>query len=533
MKEKLLLVGYGMVGHRFLEEFKDLGGFERWEVTVLSEEDVRAYDRVNLSKLFYEQSYDLFFPSTDIFINNGVKFFYNSKVIRLDLQNNFAVLDNATKFGFDRCVLATGSYPFVPPVQGYDDQSCFTYRSIANATQIIEKAKTCSTALVIGGGLLGIEAAAALQNLDLEVEVIERSERVLPTQLDEQGSLLLEKKLRQQGLGLKLSHVVKKMKTCDDKSLEVEVNNTTNDDAPRIIKTDMVVFSVGVRPNDHLAFESGLAISPRGGIEVDSTCRTSCESVYAIGECASFGSRCYGLVGPGYQMAKIAACNIIGIHNEITYLDTSTTLKLAGLPVASFGNPFIDDDSNQIIYCDPSNSIYRVLVTSKQENQLLGGILLGDSSNFSLLRSLVLDSQNQPSSLFDLVLPQNNDDIAAYSTCECNEVSFKQVNDLIKENQFISLDEVAKTLGLDSECRTCLVNVKSWVDESSKNSLNAKSYICFHFDYSIEEIYRIVSINHFTDFDNFIEAYGRGRGCRDCKIIIEDAIQKQKLAVGA
>ncbi len=530
MKKQLLLIGYGMVGHKFLEEFKDLDGFEKWNVTVISEEAVGAYDRVNLSKLFYEQNYNLFFSSEATFAKAGVRFFYNSKAIELDTQNHFVVLDDGKIIEFECCVLATGSYPFVPPVVGIDPQRCFTYRNIVDATQIIEKAKTSSKALVIGGGLLGIEAGAALQNLDLEVELVEQSKRVMPTQLDAQGSTLLEKKLLQQGIKLTLAHLVSKIETNYDSSLSVELKPLFDAENPIITRTDMVIFSVGVRPNDHLARKAGLVISPRGGIEVDLTSQTSCESIYAIGECASIDNKSYGLVGPGYQMAKVAASNIVGVANKICYLDTSTKLKLSGLEVGSFGNPFADSNVDKIIYYDPKNFIYRTLVISKEQNKLLGGILIGDSSSFSVFRSLILDPQDQEVNFSDLVLPQNDDALVAGSICNCDKITFVQIADLVNHSPYLNSEEILEKLGTSFYCKFCLSEVKDLVSKAYKCIMRQKQFVCFHFDYSTDQLNEIASTNYFADFDTFIQNYGRGRGCNICKKVVEDAMGKQKLA---
>ena len=286
------------------------------------------------------------------------------------------------EIAYDAVVLATGSAPFVPPVPGIDKKGVFVYRTIEDLEQIIAYGLSIRKAAVIGGGLLGLEAAKAAYDLGLETHVVEFAPRLMPRQIDEAGSRVLVGKINALGVQVHLNKNTKEilgngkvegMAFADGGELDVK----------------MIVVSAGIKPRDDLARGCGLMVGQRGGVVVDDQLRTSDPDIYAIGEVALYGGMIYGLVAPGYEMAEIAAANLLGQSRTFTGADMSTKLKLMGVDVASFGNCFADDKTAKGITCeDPFKGSYKKLLFNLDGTRLLGGILVGDASEYGMLSML-------------------------------------------------------------------------------------------------------------------------------------------------
>ncbi len=228
-------------------------------------------------------------------------------------------------------MLATGSYPFVPPIPGNDLAGCFVYRTLDDLDRIAAHAAAAKSGVVIGGGLLGLEAANALKQLGLETQVVEFAPNLMAVQLDNGGAAMLREKIVALGVGVHTS----KATTAIVREADGLRLNFADGGA---LRTDMVVFSAGIRPQDALARGCALQVGERGGIHIDGQCRTSDPDVLAIGECALWDNKIYGLVAPGYQMARIAAATLAGEDACFSGADMSTKLKLLGVDVASFGD---------------------------------------------------------------------------------------------------------------------------------------------------------------------------------------------------
>src|SRR6185295_14367466 len=231
---------------------------------------------------------------------------------------------------YDTLVIATGSYPFVPPIPGRDRAGCFVYRTLEDLEAIRESASEAKVGAVIGGGLLGLEAAKALKDLGLETHVVEFAPRLMAVQLDASGGQLLRRKI--ESLGVRV-HSSKSTKEIVDGSAHTHRMVFADGGA---LETDLIVYSAGIRPHDELARLAKLAVGERGGVVVDDHCRTSDPDIYAVGECALWSGRIYGLVAPGYQMAQVAARHLAGEADaKFGGADMSTKLKLMGVDVAS------------------------------------------------------------------------------------------------------------------------------------------------------------------------------------------------------
>ena len=331
-RARVLVVGNGMVGHKFIDCLLDANQVNH-DILTFSEEPRLAYDRVQLSSYFSGASVDdLMLTSEQYYQDRGVSFLLRDKVVELDRERKYVVTESGRKEPYDKLVLATGSFPFVPPIPGNDQEHCLVYRTIEDLEAITASAQSSKVGVVIGGGLLGLEAANALKNLGLESHVVEFAPRLMAVQLDEGGGTLLRRKIESLGVGVHTEKATSEIVAGSERRYRMNFADGSH------LETDMIVFSAGIRPQDSLARQFGLEIGERGGIVVNNYCQTSDENIYAIGECALWSGRIFGLVSPGYTMAKVAACHIAGDCDEFVGADMSTKLKLLGVDVASIGD---------------------------------------------------------------------------------------------------------------------------------------------------------------------------------------------------
>ena len=301
---------------------------------------------------------------------------------------------------YDALVLATGSYAFVPPVPGRDLPSCHVYRTLDDLDAIradADRARRTTeppVGVVIGGGLLGLEAANALRSFGLEAHVVEMAPRLMAAQLDDAGGALLSRMITDLGITVHTGVGTDAIRPAQRnrpvrRSDETEAVQVVLSDGS-VIDTGLVVFAAGVRPRDELARDAGLAIAERGGVQTDLSCATADCSVYAIGEVAAIDGRCYGLVGPGYTGAEVVADRLGGGAAEFPEADMSTKLKLLGVDVASFGDAMgATPNCLEVAVNDAVKQTYAKLVLSDDAKTLLGGILVGDASAYGILRPMV------------------------------------------------------------------------------------------------------------------------------------------------
>ncbi|WP_084640351.1 FAD-dependent oxidoreductase [Meiothermus rufus] len=383
MTERIVVVGNGMVGHKFLEVLRSRT--QDFALTVVTEEPCLAYDRVRLSEFFNEPRPNLSLGSYEQYAGWGVRII-NARAIAIDRERK-RVISAQQEVPYDILVLATGSYPFVPTVEGHDLEGCFTYRTLEDLTRIEAWAKHSRKGVVIGGGLLGLEAAGALLKLGLQAHVVELAPCLMPLQLDELGGQMLKRKLEALGIGVHLSKATQRIEARGSCVAALHFADGSS------LETDLVIFSAGIRPRDELARQSGLEVGERGGIVIDEHCRTSDPHIYAIGECALYQGRVYGLVAPGYEMARVLAERLTGGERSFSGADLSTKLKLLGVEVGSFGDAFARTlGAQEIHYTNFGKGIYKKLVLSEDGKRLLGGILVGDTSDYANLHSLVANA---------------------------------------------------------------------------------------------------------------------------------------------
>ncbi|GAA2433027.1 nitrite reductase large subunit NirB [Streptomyces lavendulocolor] len=510
----IVLVGHGMVGQRFLEALAERGVTERARVVVLCEEPRPAYDRVRLTSYFDGKTPDDLSMVEDGFMaRHGIELHLDDPAETIDREARTVTSRAGRVIAYDTLVLATGSYPFVPPVPGKDATGCFVYRTIEDLLAIEEYAKTARTGAVVGGGLLGLEAAGALKGLGLETHVVEFAPRLMPVQVDEGGGAALLRTIENMGLVVHTGTGTQEVLTEDGSVTGMALSDGTT------VTTDMVVFSAGVRPRDQLARDCGLTVGERGGIAVDERCRTSDPAVYAIGECAmAVDGRVYGLVAPGYEMALTAAATIAEEEaGGFTGADMSTKLKLLGVDVASFGDAHgTAEGCLDVVYSDSRSGIYKKLVVDP-DGVLLGGVLVGDAEAYGMLRPMT--GTKPPVAPEQLVLPaaagapvslgpQSLPDDAII--CSCHNVTKGAIC------ACSSLPEVKKCTKAGTGCGSCVKVIQQLLPKP------ADSGMCGCFTYTRSELYEIVRTMRFTSYAELLDSHGReeargGEGCEICK----------------
>ena len=529
--KRVVVVGHGMVGHRFVEALRSRDADGEWQVIVVAEEPEAAYDRVGLTG--YTEHWDrakLALPGNDYHGDDSVEVVLRDRVTRIDRDAKCVTTTLGRRITYDTLVLATGSYAFVPPIAGHDLPQCHVYRTLDDLDAI----RACALAanesktpvgVVIGGGLLGLEAANALRGFGLSTQVLEMSPHLMAAQLDAAGGALLNRMIR--GLGIEVHTGVSAesiqpiqknkplRKSQDDDSVRLTLNDGSSIDA------GLVVFAAGVRPRDELARQAGLDIAQRGGVLTDLSCVTSDPSIYAIGEVAAIDGRCYGLVGPGYTSAEVVADRLLGGEAQFGEADMSTKLKLLGVDVASFGDAQgRTPNCLDVVVNDPVKQTYAKLVLSDDAKTLLGGILVGDASAYGVLRPMV--ASELPGDPLSLIAPAADGnspglgvgalpDIA--QICSCNNVTKGELTDAICGG-CTDVASLKKCTLAGTSCGSCVPLLKQLLEAEGVEQSKA---LCEHFAHSRAELFEVISATSIRTFSGLIEKFGTGSGCDICK----------------
>lgn len=518
-RKNVVVVGHGMVAHRFVEALRIRDEQDAWSVTVLGEEADPAYDRVGLSS--YVGSWDrkeLALAGNDYAADDLVDLRVGTRAVGIDRDDRTVTTADGDVVSYDSLVLATGSYPFVPPVPGHDSPDCFVYRTLDDLDGIraaTERAKETGRAgIVIGGGLLGLEAANALRLLGVTPHVVEYNNRLMPAQVDEGGGRVLDRLVTDLGLVVHTGVGTEKIESGPD-GLRVCLSDGT------VLEAGLVVFSAGVRPRDELAREAGLELGARGGVLTDRSCRsTADEAVYAIGECAAVEGTCYGLVAPGYSTAEVVADRLVGGTAEFPGADLSTKLKLLGVDVASFGDAHATTPGAlEVVLSDSAKGTYAKLVVSDDAKTLLGGILVGDASAYGSLRPLV--GRELPGDPAALISPSGEKPGAGAlpddaEVCSCNGVTKGTICGAIADGA-CDIASVKACTNAGTTCGGCLPTVKQLLAQSGVQMSKA---LCEHFEQSRAELFEIVAATGIRTFSALISQYGTGRGCDICKPVV-------------
>ena len=531
-RHTIVVVGHGMVGHRFVQAAIERGLTKTHDIVVLGEEPRAAYDRVALTSWFERGSDELSLLPEGEYDDPRVRLELDAPVTAVDREDRTVTWGSGQVTAYDVLVLATGAAPFVPPVPGRERAGCFVYRTIEDLEAIREASREARAGIVIGGGLLGLEAANALVQLGLDTHVVEMAPRLMPVQLDDAGGTTLVRHVERLGVTAHTGVVTEEI-TGGDSVTGLRLKDGATIDA------EVVVFSAGIRPRDALARDCGLDVAERGGVLVDEQCRSSDPRVFAIGECAAPGGVMYGLVAPGYAMAEVVVDALLDGAGTFTGADMSTKLKLLGVDVASFGDAFgATPDSLELTYSDAVSGVYKKLVVSEREDGsfgLLGGILVGDATAYGVLRPMVSSGIALPDNPEQLILPPASGSAPTgmpdeAQVCSCNDVTKGEILAAVSAEEDPCLDAacVKKCTRAGATCGSCVPTVKNIVEEHlAKVGKVVDKGLCEHFRLTRQELFDVVAVHGYRRFDDIVEAHGAGRGCDICKPVIASILASQ------
>ena len=523
-KQRLVVVGNGMVGHRFLEELCERSDAGQFEITVFCAEPRLAYDRVHLSSYFsHHTSEELSLVKPGFYEKQGIRVLLNEAVKQIDVQQRQVHSNKGTVVEYDALILATGSYPWVPPITGSSHHECFVYRTIEDLKAIRAAAKQGKSGVVIGGGLLGLEAAGALKALGLETHVVEFAPVLMAEQLDRMGGELLRRKIEAMGVQVHTGKSTQEILMHGGKTAAHRLNFADGTQ----LEVDVVVFSTGIRPQDTLGRYSQLAIAERGGIVIDDHCVTSDPHIYAIGECAAWQGRFFGLVAPGYKMAQIVVDQLLGGDSRFEGADMSAKLKLLGVSVGSIGDAHgRTPGSHSYVFQDDHAGIYKKIVVSADGQSLLGAVLVGDVDDYGNLLQMKLNGLPLPAHPDSLILP-------AYAgakptlgvdalpdsaqICSCFDVTKGRIAAAVAAGHHTLAALKAETKA-GTGCGGCVPLITQVLNsELAKQGVEVKNHLCEHFPYSRQELFHLLKVGQIKSFEQAIAQHGHGYGCEVCK----------------
>jgi nitrite reductase (NADH) large subunit len=517
-RRPIVVIGNGMVGQRFCERLVEFDTDKRFRIVTFCEEPRAAYDRVGLTSFFaHRDAEQLMMARQEWYAENDVELHLGDRANLIDRRTRTVTSDKGVRIEYDKLILATGSFPFVPTLPGIDKRGIFVYRTIEDLQHIIEYAGKSRRCAVIGGGLLGLEAAKAAYDLGLETHVLEFAPRLMPRQVDDAGSRILVSKIEQLGVRVHLGKATKEIHG------NGAVEGISFGDGSRL-DVDMIIVSAGIRPRDDLAKQAGIQVGERGGILVNDRLETSDLNIFAVGECALHGGMVYGLVAPGYEMAEIVAGNLTGQDRHFSGTDLSTKLKLMGVDVASFGKyELTAEQATPLSFEDPFSGTYKKLVFSRAGDKLLGGILVGDAKDYGQLSMLAKSDAPLPCAPHELLvgsqssasLGEIGDDA---QVCSCNNVSKGAICTAIREQGLDDLAAVKKCTKAGTGCGGCMPLVTDiFKAELKKAGKAVVNHLCEHFPYSRTELFAIIKTKELRTFAAAIEHAGQGQGCEICK----------------
>ncbi|HDZ72004.1 MAG TPA: NAD(P)/FAD-dependent oxidoreductase [Aurantimonas coralicida] len=459
MTEKLVVIGNGMAPGRMLEHIFDKAP-DRYEVTIFNAEPRVNYDRIMLSPVLSgEKSYEeIVIHGDGWYIDHGITLYKGHRIVAIDRDAKTVTSDHGVTESYDKLVIATGSVPFIIPVPGKDLPGVITYRDLDDVQAMLLAAQSRAKAVVIGGGLLGLEAAAGLSARGMEVTVLHVMPTLMERQLDPAAGYLLQKAVEERGIEV-ITRANTKQIIGDGKVEGIELDDGT------IIPATLIVMAVGIRPNSGLAREAGLAVNR--GIVVDAGMRTSDADVLALGECAEVDGMVYGLVAPLYEMARVAAAHLADDRSAaFVHADTPTKLKVTGIDLYSLGDFADGEDRQEIVLRDATAGIYKRLVL--KGNRIIGTVLYGETSDGAWFNDLKKKATDISPMRETLIFGQSFqggaplDPMAAVAAlpddaeiCGCNGVCKSKITGAIAEKGLTSLDDVRAHTKASSSCGSC------------------------------------------------------------------------------
>jgi len=533
--KKIIVVGNGMVGYKFCEKFVSHNQNSGFKITIFGEEPRPAYDRVHLSEFFENgDAKALEMAPRSWYEDHGIELITGERITDIHRSSKKITTTKDLHYKYDYLVLATGSAPFVPNIAGIEKKGVFVYRTIedlegilAYAQKIKEHRSDTVKAAILGGGLLGLEAAKAVKDMGLEPHVVEFAPKLMPRQLDTRGSKVLQEKIESLGIHVHLSKATNKV-LGDDVITGMEFGEYDK------IDVEMLVVSAGIRPRDELAKTCSLKMGVRGGIVVNGKMQTTDPRIYAIGEVALLNNMIYGLVAPGYDMAEVAVNQILGNTDVVMNddIDMSTKLKLIGVDVASYGEPFMPVEKGySIIYENKTKNLYKRINISHDGKKLLGGILIGDATDYNMFHQIYLNSLPIPKDAEELIIGARGEGGSTFGSvmdipdvaqiCSCESVTKGAICCAITEGDCNNLADVISKTKATTGCGGCKPMVVDLVNETLKSlGKEVRETVCEHFGFNRQELYDLIKINKVKDYNEALNLFGEGHGCEICKPVM-------------
>ncbi|HOZ59098.1 MAG TPA: nitrite reductase large subunit NirB [Nakamurella multipartita] len=524
---RILVVGGGMTGHRFAARLRSQDPDGSWHLTVIGEETQLPYDRVHLSDWFTGHDAGSLALDTSVWDDPRITLVTGDKVEAIDRDAQIVMTAAGTTHSYDRLVLATGSWAWAPRAEGKDLPGSFSYRTVEDVERLTEWVTTRGKALgrplrgmVVGGGVLGLEAAAALTNMDVDTTVVEYADRLMSVQLDQGGGEMLRLPISDLGIGVRTGVGATRFTSAGDGAMGTAYLSDETE-----LPVDVVVFSTGIRPRDRVAREAGLAIGERGGVVVGDTCKTSDPAIWAIGECASFDGVCAGLIAPGNDMADVVVDRFLGGDRRHRRVDDGTKLKGVGVDAAAFGDVnAISPNALEVSFVDPVNRRYRKLVMSDDARRLLGGVFVGDIGLYSQLRPLIgRELGADPSALIapegtailDTALP---DDAVV---CSCNNVDAGTIRHAVTQHECHTVGAIKERTKAGTVCGSCVPTLTRLLhQELERTGITVSRALCEHFDVPRADLFELVQLGGQGTFSEVVAAFGTGRGCNVCRPVV-------------
>ncbi|SFW32199.1 assimilatory nitrite reductase (NAD(P)H) large subunit precursor [Pseudomonas sp. NFACC19-2] len=528
-KLKLVMIGNGMAGVRTLEELLKLAP-DLYDITVFGAEPHPNYNRILLSPVLAgEQTFEeIVLNDLNWYAENGIKLLLGRKVVKIDRKKRLVIADDGSEAEYDRLLIATGSNPFILPIPGKDLQGVIGYRDIADTQMMMDTAKTHKHAVVIGGGLLGLEAANGLKLRGMDVTVVHIGDWLLERQLDRTAGELLQKSLEDRGLMFLLpKHTAELLDNGEGRVCAVKFKDG------EVIPADLVVMAAGIRPNSELAESAGIACNR--GILVNDTMQTYDPRVYAIGECASHRGIAYGLVAPLFEQAKVCANHLAQLgFSRYQGSVTSTKLKVTGIDLFSAGEFMGGEGTETITLSDPIGGVYKKLVI--KDDVLVGACLYGDTADGGWYFRQIRENHNVSEIRDHLMFGegaigdvghQGADKTAnmpdSMEICGCNGVCKGTIVKAIQENGLFSVDEVKKHTKAASSCGSCAGLVEqiliSTVGGAADVKPKSEKAICGCSDLNHGQIRKAIREQHLTSMAQTMEFlnWSTPNGCATCR----------------
>lgn len=544
---RIVVAGGGPAAHRFADAMH-ARGLDGWHVTVLTEEAHLPYDRVALSKALTDKDVDLTLGTASMWEHPSLELRTGERVVKINAEAKSVETAAGNTFEYDELVVATGSNAARLPIPGAEHTH--VYRTLEDVWAINEaiaglkeKLGRKVNAVTIGGGLLGLESAAGTEQLGANPIVIDGSQWLMATQLDEGAGQAMGRLIKAKGFEVHGGVFPSEVLSDDDG----QVTGVLMADG-RVIDADMVIVAIGVRPRDELfraaeGEEQVFSLGPRGGVVINDYCETEVPGIWAIGEVANYGGMCLGLVAPANTMAEIVADRLHGGDATFPGFDTATKLKLSGVDVASFGDAFAKTEhALEIVYADPARGVYQKIVTTDDAKTLLGGIFVGDATPYMSLRPLLgRELPAEPGAFLSAAgggdAPETElpDDA---TLCSCNNVTAGSIRDAINgcgacegNAPVQELGELKGCTRAGTQCGSCVPMLKKLLEtELTKSGVEVSKALCEHIELSRQELFDAIRVLELTSFEEIMAKYGTGAGCDICKPTIANILASQNSA---